>query len=79
MPTGLSSNLYTMDDLRSDYKRGLVLGVSFCLFAMPKLDQSSLDEEAVIDTPDSAESFDPIGELALNRITDALTEISSHQ
>lgn len=32
-----------MQDLTTDYKQGLVLGITFCLFAMPMLSDEQVD------------------------------------
>jgi hypothetical protein len=42
--TGYAPGFYTAADLRSDYRRGLVMGITFCLFAMPMLAGNDADE-----------------------------------
>jgi len=50
----------TPADLRSDYRRGLVMGITFCLFAMPMLSANDSDE---VDAGNRGESDDfPGGE-----------------
>jgi len=34
---GFQPGIYTLEDLRKDYKRGLVVAISFCVFVMPLL------------------------------------------
>ena len=41
---GYAPGFYTPSDLRTDYRRGLVMGITFCLFAMPMLSGSDADE-----------------------------------
>merc|ERR1719189_677043 len=38
--------LYTTTALRQDYRRGIYMGITFCLFAMPMLSNRSLDSDA---------------------------------
>ena len=35
--SGYQPGIYTLEDLRKDYKRGLVVAISFCVFVMPLL------------------------------------------
>ena len=42
--SGFSSGFYSASDLRSDYRRGLVSAITFCLFAMPMLMSQESDE-----------------------------------
>ncbi len=42
---GLDESVYSMDELRRDYKEGLVLGIAFCLFAMPDLMADKEEED----------------------------------
>ena len=43
-PAGYASGFYSASDLRSDYRRGLVSGITFCLFALPMLTSRESDE-----------------------------------
>ena len=54
--------LYSADALRTDYRRGIYNGITFCLFAMPVLGVPSLNsgsEEIDGDTADSAVEMSP--------------------
>ena len=35
--SGYDGEFYSLSSLKSDYRKGLVLGITFCLFAMPML------------------------------------------
>ena len=37
--------LYTTAALRQDYRRGIYMGITFCLFAMPMLSNRMLDSD----------------------------------
>ena len=37
--------LYTSTALRQDYRRGIYMGITFCLFAMPMLSNRMLDSD----------------------------------
>ena len=37
VPIGVDAAKYSLAELRSDYRRGLVVAVSFCVFVMPVL------------------------------------------
>ncbi len=42
---GVDDPVYSRESLRRDYKEGMVMGISFCLFAMPSLVGSASDDE----------------------------------
>ena len=54
--------LYTTAALRQDYRRGIYMGITFCLFAMPMLSNRMLDSDqgdllrGIVNWSDAAES-----------------------
>lgn len=62
-----------MERLRADYRRGLVLGIAFCVFAMPMLTCGQGEEEEEEDSVDGAAAAD-IGQAVAERLVDALED-----
>lgn len=42
-------DFYTMKELRQDYRKGLIMGITFCLFAMPMLNNQQHENSEEID------------------------------
>ena len=71
--------LYTTTALRQDYRRGIYMGITFCLFAMPMLSNRALDsdanEEIDGDVADSASAgVEMTSCFTMQRATDALLD-----
>lgn len=68
-----------MSDLREGYKQGLILGISFCLFALPVLIQGEKDKEEQSD--EEVDGYDEVdmggaNDIILSRIVDGLLDIA---
>ena len=69
--------MYTSTALRQDYRQGIYLGMTFCLFAMPVLTSDSSEE---IDGPQGDPQGDQVDGIELQqpmkmqRVADALLD-----
>ncbi|XP_059079718.1 uncharacterized protein LOC131877903 [Tigriopus californicus] len=74
---GMDHVPYSMQDLSADYKQGLVLGITFCLFAMPMLSDEQVDGPVQIgdygDEVDSADAL--ITPTIANKILEGIQEV----
>ena len=73
--------LYNLTTLRRDYRRGIYLGISFCLFAMPMLSNVEVDGSLLegLDATDGAQEMNTIQTntlevVGLDRATEAFFE-----
>ena len=73
--------LYNLTTLRRDYRRGIYLGISFCLFAMPMLSNAEVDGSLLegLDATDGAQEMNTIQTntlevVGLDRATEAFFE-----
>ena len=65
--------MYTSTALRQDYRQGIYLGMTFCLFAMPVLTSDSSEE---IDGPqgDQVDGIELQQPMKMQRAADALLD-----
>ena len=56
---GYKPGIYPMDELKADYKKGLVVAISFCVFVMPLL-LPKPDESEKLDLLDKKYNEDPL-------------------
>ena len=61
-PSGIDGFQYSRESLMQDYRYGLVLGLTFCLFTMPLLNMEATDVREV-------------DQIALSRVLDGLREL----
>lgn len=70
---------YSLSSLRHDYKRGIYTGITFCLFAMPKLsnkadmDNNGQQQTDAVDGAGGLELSSSVG-FSMQRASDALLE-----
>ena len=67
--------MYTPTALRQDYRQGIYLGMTFCLFAMPVL-TSEYEHEEEIDGPqgDQVDGIELRQPTKMQRVADALLD-----
>lgn len=66
--------MYNLTTLRGDYRRGIYMGISFCLFAMPMLNNTEVDGSVIENLEDTTDGLEMKSNVALERSIEALME-----
>ena len=66
--------MYNLTTLRRDYRKGIYMGISFCLFAMPMLNNTEVDGSVIENLEDTTDGLEMKSNVALERSIEALME-----